>query len=194
MTVSCPHCSAANPAGSAFCESCGKALPGAISGSPRVVTSGAVASTSAGLKLQSDEAHKQAMKAANALLAVAIIQTILGGVVYAIMASNPRAQGMSVSLVVIFGVAALFWGLYIWARKNPLPAAIVGLAVYATLSLIDFVAGFAAMANSSGSDTALNNPLRGIVMKIIIIVVLVKAIQAGLLHRKLMQQQGGQLA
>ena len=197
--VSCPHCGVPNEAGSAFCGSCGKALPTAISAGPRVITGGALASTAAGAKLQADLLHKEAMKAANALLTVAIIQTALGAILYAILAKSPVAAAVNLPLVFgpILGVAILFWGLYIWARSNPLPAAIVGLVVYVTLWALDLIVTLVAIAHSptapNGSGGSGGLPAgglsNGIFIKILIIAMLVRAIKAGVMHRKLMRQQ-----
>lgn len=97
---------------------------------------------------------------------------------------------MIVALAVIFGIAAIFFGLYFWARVNPLPAAIVGLVIYVTLWVLDIVLTTAAMANApAGSRQPGAGPFNGIIIRIIIIAILVRAIQAGSQHRKLLRQQ-----
>ena len=73
--VSCPHCGAANAAGTSFCESCGKAMPQA-SGGPRVIDEGELAGTSAGQSLQAEELRKKMRSATGALIAVAILMGI----------------------------------------------------------------------------------------------------------------------
>ena len=72
----------------------------------------------------------------------------------------------------------VFFALYFWARKQPLPASIVGLLVYVTMHLLDAIADPTAIA-------------RGIIMKIIIIAILVNAIQAGVKYRQLQRQSPG---
>lgn len=200
-TVACPHCGAQNTAGAAFCAGCGKALPLLSQTGPRIVTGNAVATTSAGLKLQTDQLHQQAKRASGALLAVAIIQTVLGGIVVALLAgtAGARAGGpaLMMLLVPVMGVAAIFWGLYIWSRRNPLPAAIVGLVVYVSLWALDVVAAIAAAANDpggTGPGAALNRPTNGLFMRIIIVVILARAISAGVQHRKLLRQQAAAAA
>ena len=56
----CPHCSKAVEAGTAYCPSCGKAVT-AGSG-PRIIEGEALASTSTGLALQSENLLKQTRK------------------------------------------------------------------------------------------------------------------------------------
>ena len=172
--ITCPHCGAANPSTGTFCESCGKALPSAVSSSPRVTSSAAgFAGTDAGRSLQGAELEKQAKKAAGALLAVAVIQSVFGAiVVFALMPNNVPAQTRNIVMVSVFGIAAVFFALYFWARKQPLPASIVGLVVFVTLHVLDAIADPAAL-------------LRGIIMKVIIIAILVNAIQAGVKYRQL---------
>jgi len=189
-SIACPHCAAANEAGSAFCRTCGKALPAVNATGPRIITGQALASTAAGVKLQSDELERQAKKAANALLAVAILQTIFAGAFYLISQNLPRAAAINLPVVLgtILGVAAIFWALYFWARVNPLPAAIVGLVVYVSLWALDFIVAMGQMANSGG-HTIGAGPFNGIIIRLIIVLMLVRAIQAGVMHRKLMRQR-----
>ena len=177
VQVACPHCGAANPSTGAFCEACGKALPSAAPASPRVMTSAdGFAATGAGRNLQSEELHKQAKKAAGALLAVAIIQAAFGALfVFALMPREVPAETRNIILVSVFGIAAVFFALYFWARKQPLPASIVGLILFVTVHLLDAVADPAAL-------------VRGLLMKIIIIAILVNAIQAGVKYRQLQRQ------
>jgi hypothetical protein len=188
-TVACPHCGVANAAGSAFCGSCGKALPVASAG-PRIISGNQFATTSAGQKLQGDDLHKQAKKAAGALLAVAVVQTIFTVIIYAALQNAPRSAQINIPMQmgVIGGIAVVFWGLYIWARSSPFPAAIVGLVVYLTLWGADLVVWFISMSKNPDSTSAAT-PFSGIIIKIIIIGVLIQAIQAGAKHRQLMRQQ-----
>ena len=171
--IACPHCGASNPSTGTFCESCGKALPSAVSSSPRVTSAaGGFAGTGVGRTLQAAELHKQAKKAAGALLAVAILQTVVGAIVLVALGNTVPAPLRNAAMVQVFGIAAVFFGLYAWARKQPLPAAIVGLIVYVTLNLI----------------YGIMNPetlVQGIIVKLIIIGVLVSAIQAGVKYRQL---------
>jgi hypothetical protein len=178
MTVKCPHCGAANPAGSAFCESCGKALPAAASSGPRVVSADQLPQSAGATRMVSDELVKQQKKAANAMLTVAIIQVFFGIVLYLLLKNAPgvKANPGQLNLVVgmVMGIGVIYFGLYFWARKSPLPAAIVGLVLYVTLMVVDVISDPAAMT-------------RGIIVKIIIIALLAQGIQAGLKHKRLLQ-------
>jgi hypothetical protein len=162
-----------NPSTGTFCESCGKALPSAVSSSPRVTSSaGGFAGTEVGRTLQAAELKKQSGKAAGALLAVAVIQAVVGGIVLFALASNIPARLRNAMMVEVFGIALVFFGLYVWARKQPLPAAIVGLVVYVTLHVIYGIISPATL-------------VQGIIVKVIIVAILVNAIQAGVKYRQL---------
>src|SRR4051812_31111904 len=114
-TIACPHCNAPNVAGAAFCESCGKALPRAAAGGPRVVSADALPQTAAGQKLVSDELIKQQRKASYTLLIVGIIQVTCGAILLAVLAKAPRgAQVKPILFIAQFGVAAIFFVLYFW--------------------------------------------------------------------------------
>jgi hypothetical protein len=141
-----------------------------------------VASTDAGYALQTEQLAKQAKKSFGALLTVAILQTVFGAVIVAVSSNaQPIAGGtqqgaeqvsVGVLSITVFGIATVFFGLAFWARKNPLPASIVGLVLFVSVHLLD----------------ALVDPtsiIRGILVKIIIISILVKAISAGVRHRAL---------
>ena len=179
-TITCPHCGVANPSDAQFCESCGKAQPSASASGPRVLAGPEFAATDTGQALQAEELHKQAKSAAGALLAVAILQTLFG--TFVVMAPGLFAEMVEVEVevgaavyLVVYGIAVVFFGLYFWARKNPVPAAVAGLVVFLTVHLLDALADPSAL-------------IRGILVKVIIIVVLVKAIKAGARHRQLTRQ------
>jgi len=175
----CPHCQVPNPAGATFCGSCGKALPASAPQSPRVLSVDDFAATKAGREPQTEELARQSKKAAGALLAVAILQTVFAVLILVgaklLPSQDANVEIDPVAIVFTFGLSAIFFGLYLWARRNPLPAAIVGLVLFVTVHLVD----------------ALFDPMaivRGIIVKIIVIVVLARAISAGAKHRRLVQQ------
>jgi len=191
-TLPCPHCGVGNIAGSTFCGTCGKALPAAMPSGPRVLGKGDFATTAAGQKLQGDELIKTAKKASGALLAVAIIQTIIPFLFY-MLAQNTRRGAATFDLLaiaILMGVAALFWGLWIWSRFQPLPAAIVGLVLYGTLLAINVVSTTSHMNENGRTGGGIGGIGIGW-LDIVIIAVLVQAIQAGSKYRKLLQQQSG---
>jgi len=103
-------------------------------------------------------------------------------------------------------VAAIFWWLYFWARKNPLPAAIVGLVLYVTLTILQFVMMAVLIKNVQDqqarqgynqgrepNSAVTSSPVAGggcgIWLRVLIIVMLVQGITAGVKHRKLVKQQ-----
>ena len=91
VAVTCPHCGASNPPGAAFCESCGKAMPSASPGGPRVVTADALPQTAIGHRVVSDELMKQQKKASTALLIVGILQVTCGAIALAVVSQAAPA-------------------------------------------------------------------------------------------------------
>jgi hypothetical protein len=167
-------------------------MPAATQAGPRVVSASATPTTAAGLKLHVDELQKQAKSASGALLAVAIIQTIFGGIAVAALSATNSGAPMNTTVLyaTVFGIAVMFWALYVWSRWAPLPAAIVGLVIYVSLWLLDIIAAiFAMQGQGAGAGAAAASPFSGIFIRIIIIAVLVKAVKAGTKHRQLMRQQ-----
>lgn len=193
MNITCPHCGANNVSGAAFCESCGKALPSAAPTGPRVVSADMMPQSAAAAGLIGDELKKQQKSASNALLAVAILQTVFGAIVLIVLSSlNTRRGGQNVITpfvwAVQFAVAALFWGLWFWSRRSPLPATIVGLCLYVTLVAINVVSATSQLARDPQNE---QTGMRGLgigILDIVIIVVLARAINAGLKYKRLQQQ------
>ncbi len=189
--ITCPHCQATTTSGAAFCESCGKAIPQATATSPRIVdTTGGYAQTSAGLNLQGDELRRQARKASGALLAVAIIYTLVtvALVIIPLMQISGKVQSAVMALAVIEGiVCVLFWGLYFWCRVQPLPAAIVGLVIYSTQVTHNVVVAVRNISQGGHGYGGIGGIGIGW-LDIIIIAVLVNAISAGVKYRKMVQQ------
>lgn len=141
----------------------------------------AVASTRAGQTAQADELAKRARGASTALLAVAILTTLGIGLVYLLVKdalSDPELGGQAkVMLAVQVIVCGIFWGIWYWSRSSPLPAAITGLVLYSTLVAVNVIA---ALSQGDG-------PGAGII-DAIIIVVLIRGIQAGVKYRQLKTQ------
>ena len=161
-STTCPHCGATNPAGMQFCAACGKALPAAAPTGPRVVGTTEYAGTALGQSLQLEQLHKQAKRASGALLAVAIIMTIFATIIFFVVRSMAGGGGAGVgprnaqlaemlnmgTAVVMMILAVVFWGLYVWSRSQPLPAAIAGLVVYGTLIAVNVITTMAAAAET----------------------------------------------
>lgn len=178
-TKACPHCQAVNAGDAGFCESCGMALPELDSTGPRIIDKGGVASTRAGRVLQSDELRKESRKAAGALLLVAILQVVFGTFLLFIMpnllVSSEEAVLPPAVYVTVYGLGVVFFGLYLWARKQPLPAAIVGLVLFISMHLLDALVDPSAL-------------LRGVIVKVFIVLILVRAVSAGARYRQLLAQ------
>lgn len=181
--VPCPHCGAENAPDARFCAECGKALPDTHAGSPRVVD---VASSGAGASLQGEELQKQQKKAFTALIIVAVLTTLgailIGFVVANVDQTDPQLSEMfqiGHVLTATYGIiAAIFWGLAIWSRRNPLPAAIIGLVLYGTLFLLGMIMNPAQAVNPCSW-----------IIPLLIMAMLVSAIQAGLKYRRLLAGQ-----
>lgn len=174
----CPHCGANNEGDAAFCAHCGQAVPTGESSGPRFVDDGVLPTTDAGHALKTEQLAKQTKKAAGALLAVGILQLVFGTCILAMgkqMFANVEPGQLVMVLASVYGMGVLYFGLFFWARRSPFPAAIVGLVIYVTMVLLDVLA----------DPTSI---WRGIIVKIIIILVLARAISAGAEHRKLLRQ------
>lgn len=123
-----------------------------------------------------DESEAEVMllevkKAQGAIGIVAILQVVVGLVFLAL------GKVDTTGVIVMVGIGGVFGGLWVWCRTNPLAASIVGLLVFTSLHLTE----------------AIIDPktiLSGIVIKIIVVVVLVKAIAAGLEHREFTRARG----
>lgn len=178
----CPHCNSQVEAGGHFCPVCGLAIPPPIRTAPRIVHINDMAATPLGRELQIENAAKQATKAAAPLLFVAVIQFVMAMVLVGMLLAGPESalpkseqfQQFLKPVVVgfVIGIGFIFLLLYLWARKNPFPAAIVGLVFYITVHLLDVLADPKSI-------------FRGALLKIIVITLLVKAIAAGARHRRL---------
>jgi hypothetical protein len=170
-----------------FCESCGKALPSMSSSGPRVVTGDVVPTSVAGQKLVGAELKKQTNRAAYTLLAIGIIQIVLGSIFIGIAANAPGAPAGTFTTLMImqFIVAAVFIGLFFWARIAPLGASIVGLVLYSTLIILNMINAMAIRAEGqrSGGFGGLGIGC----LDIVFIAFLVQGIQAGLKHKRMLE-------
>jgi hypothetical protein len=180
MPSNCPHCSAPAASDSSFCTNCGKAMPAAAPAGPRIVGEHEFASSAAGESLMIDELAKQTRRAYTALMAVAIIQVVFT-VILTGLAFSASTQAAMITGVILGGIGALFFGLAFWARKSPLPAAIVGLVIYISLWALD-----AAQTIAAGHPELIS---RGIIFKLIIVGCLARAISAGVKYRAILREQ-----
>lgn len=185
--VVCPHCGGRNAGSPLFCGKCGKAVPAAVRTGPRVVSGLGeedMPTSTAGREMLGGHLNKEMKKAGWALLAVAVVQTVMGPIILIakVSAMEGGHPGMvyrvkPVAWLIIFGIAAAFWGLYAWSRRSPMPAAIVGLVLYVTLLVVD----------------AIYDPstiVQGWLVKGFVIVALSQALVAGVKARRMEQQRG----
>jgi hypothetical protein len=162
-----------------FCASCGKALPSAAPGGPHVVTGETVATTAVGRTVQAEQLRKQAGRAFGVLLFVGILNVVVGvGFYFLVQGRSAEAdQAARLVLTVCLIVGGIYVGLALWSRRNPLPAAIIGLVIYVSLQLIAVV-----------QNPQMYLRLAIVIPVIIIIVGLLRAIQAGVKHKQLREQ------
>lgn len=147
----------------AFCESCGARLKADLA-----VDAAVPGLTAAGV-------HKAGRDAAKALLAVAVLQVVFGAVM--IYGTNTLPPTPPVFFTV-FGIGAAFFGLFLWARRNPFPAAVVGLVLFVSVHLFEAV-----------MDP--HSLYRGLIMKAIVIVVLARAVSQTGRYRQLLRSSAG---
>lgn len=179
--IACPHCGAQNYAVSPVCHACGNALQASVGGAPRFLSSGAAPASTAGAMMQGQEYRKQARKATGSLLAVAILNLIGAVALYALMTNARGRIDKDLMMWMIGGCgvfAALFFGLYFWARTAPYLPSLIGLIIYslATIALMGLNA-----ANNQFSIPWLN---------IVIIVLLAKGMTAAKKYEELRRQFG----
>lgn len=191
MAIACPHCNASALAVNAFCTACGKAMPDPLRPRPRVVDEKAFAASGAGRVLQAESLDRQARSAGRIMawlggihLLVAVIALGIGLLALSASATDPRAQQSAPLLIgmgVVVGIiAVVFIGLSFWARSAPLPAAITGLVIYVTLTVLDLL--IAIDSEPEGFSG------RGLVIRFVVIGCLAKAVSAGVKHRALLRE------
>ena len=86
------------------------------------------------LFIEAGQSHARALAARRPLRWVAVTHTVAAGVTVVAMSvgnDNPQAQLLAACAV---GVAAAFWAVWGWSALAPLPAAVVGLVMYASLT------------------------------------------------------------
>jgi hypothetical protein len=148
MEKPCRACGAAL-SGGLFCEKCG--------------------ADQKALAFEAEKAqmlHSEHLKSARTSLMWVAFLSALGAVL-----SFGRDGGDDMLLLVIgLTCSALYFGLWQWSKKQPLPAAATGLGIYVTLHAANAVADPATLA-------------QGIFVKIAILVMLVRAVRAGVVLR-----------
>ena len=173
----CPKCNAPLMEGQAFCESCGEQLKAGVERREAIPSSGAEIS---------DQHRKHVRSARFAIMFVAVV-TIgvsiffwfkLQGEIEDIPAALIDAglekiiAFQKVAIASTFFLGLVFIGLFFWAKKNPFGASLTALIIYATSILVQ-----------AGIEPS--SRVKGIIIKIIIILALVRGVQAGLAFKKL---------
>lgn len=176
-SANCPHCNSPCSTEAVYCTNCGKAVSAGMAG-PRIVSGAGIANTETGRSLQAEALVKNMKKSFGALLAVGILQAVFGTVILTTLNSQNAELGVSISIlaVYVYGIAAIFLALAMWARRSPFPASIIGLVVFLTVHLLEAIADPKTIVN-------------GIIVKIIVILILSKAISAGAQHRAILKAQ-----
>lgn len=191
--VTCPHCAQPANAGDQFCQACGKALPSPLRSGPQVVRASDSATTSVGRTMQIDELKRLSMRAAGILIAVGVIQFIFAGIVWAtssVLIQRGASHAILIRTVtIVAGLGIVFLALGFWARKSPLPAAITGLVLYITVWVMDIIAGVIAVNRAHGQGAVAYSPFNGIIIKIFIVAILIRAVVAGLRVKTLEKEQ-----
>ena len=105
------------------------------------------------------------------ILGIGIWYLVSGLIMLAIVKDQLTPEGRVFLLGTHLGLFAVHVGLYVWARIAPLAAAVVSLVLFLTLHL----------ANAVLEPSSI---YKGMIVKVLFVVVLVKAIQAGYeIHR-----------
>jgi hypothetical protein len=155
---------------------CSQCLHANVRSSKFCESCGASLADVAAAERMADESEAEVMllevnKARGAIGVVAILQVGIAVVFFAL------GKVDTTTLIVMLGIGGVFTGLWMWCKTNPLAASIVGLLVFSSLHLTE----------------AIIDPktiMSGIAVKIIVVVVLVKAIAAGLKHREFTRARG----
>jgi hypothetical protein len=114
------------------------------------------------------------------ILAISILQFIGGLVMYGIGLSNSGANdaGPMAILVTTMGLAAIFFGLWLWGRKSPFPALLTALIVFVSFHLLEAVLDPMSI-------------LRGIIMKAIILAGLGSALKNAYVAKRQKELEAG---
>lgn len=121
------------------------------------------------LAFEADKAqmlHSEHLKSAGTSLMWVAVLSALGAVLAFAMGGGDDV------LLLVIGLAcsAIYFGLWQWSKQQPLPAAATGLGIYVTLHAANAVADPATI-------------VQGIFVKIAILVMLVRAVRAGVVLR-----------
>ena len=123
-------------------------------------------------KNQVNALHKKIKNAQTTLFVLAGLFFIAGVIYYFVSGQNELAFAVMIQNLIL---AAVFLALGGWAKNKPLVAIISGLVLYIIVQLVSII----------GDGT---NPVRGIIVKIIVIVYLVKGLQSAMEAEKIKRE------
>lgn len=161
LMIQCTACRHDNPDGSGFCEGCGAALH-----DPKKAAREAD-------EVEAEFMLDQAKKGRSAFFVIGSLQLLAAGI-----EATMVPDGLGV-FALIAGVilAGLFFLLAWWCSRQPFIASIIGLFLFAGLHVL----------------AAVNDPAtiyKGIIVKGIVIMMLVRAVKAGFAHREFVRSRG----
>lgn len=131
------------------------------------------------VKYSSGEPTAKAGNGSGWILALAILQLVGGLIMYGITATKaPAGEASVIVLISTMGLAAVFFGLWVWGRKSPFPALLTALIVFVTFHLLDAVLDPLSL-------------LRGIIVKIVILVGLGTALKKAYVAKREKELEAG---
>jgi len=116
----------------------------------------------------SRDKRKKVSNARSALLAVVVLSA-LTALMYLAIGTMTRYDEALISSAVFLGMTAMYIGFYAWARRQPYPALLTGLLIYASLILLDV--GYAVWMNAPPGVVSM-------LMRVLILVFLVRGFLA----------------
>ena len=202
-TVACPLCGERNLAIARRCGACAAPLRGGAP--PPAQPTGAPASApviaylAPGPPVPARDAaalRRHAVKAATSLLAVAAIYGVLATVIFYVHGFDPASASAGRIVEVAYGLGllgALFLALAVWARLQPLPPSVVGVAVFLILFGIDVFDWVTAPRNMPRSGVVGSGPPWamvlavgvGVLVRILMFVLVVRALGHAMFHRQI---------
>ena len=108
------------------------------------------------------EMNRKIKSGTTTMYVLAVLSLIIGAVYYGVTSEVKNSMAVLITYLVL---AALYVGLAVWSKKQPLPAMISGLALYIIVQLLGMI----------DDPTSI---VKGIIFKIVITVYLVKAVRS----------------
>lgn len=169
VSSDCPHCHNQVPEADTFCQQCGYPVRGTEEQINEF-------NYQIGYKqMQLDDSHTGVRKGRNSLYVVAGIFALYGLIYYAM---NDQAQDAIALLVTNIVLAVVFLMLGYWSMKKPIAALISGLSLFVAIHLLN----------------AIVDPMtlvQGILIKVLVIVYLVRALQSAFEAQKISKGLNG---